>query len=360
MHGYQECLEKVYALQPLLDSSFQSAEHPQSLHQRKYASELQQALTAAGAIESKHRVRPRWTASCEEYQTAASERKLYHIGQLQRKIVAHLDWLRWAQLTISRTPRQHRGTSSQLHKQRRQARTRLQQAVKQLQDWHAVLDDHDSLHYDAASLNAEEMESTSWVIPWEHSSTLAGSIAEQKTETEQRIMRCNEELLIVVRESKDMVLYYDQLVASLRSAIDIRQPHAAGLGTMLNAAAVEVMQAYSPLDRDSIQQQYTQGQVHMLQEKLLRSEQLLHRAKELLSRLTHDDVPAPEMQAVAGATSGSDNTSSHQQSAQHIDLAETDVADFLDLLAAEAAMSEVSLAEADDLPEFLDTGNVSL
>ena len=343
MHEYQDSLEKINLLQPLIESSSLSGA-PVSLQQLKYSSELHQALASAASIERKHRINSRWSQDSDEYRTAALERRVFHINQLQNKIVADLDWLRWAQLVISRTSRQHRGTASQLHKQRRQARIRVKQAVAQLQDWHQVLGDTSMLGYDAASLNAEEMELASWVIPWGQPQRLASSLDEQKLEAQERMTRCDEEIQIIARESKDMVLYYEQFVTCLSFAV--QQRHSGQAGFQPDSPGCHVVQAHSPIDQASMKQQYTQGQLHLLSDKLRRSELLLQQAQHLSAELDAAISSNSEMRHLA-ARESDDVPLSPEMSAHHLDLSDIDVADFVDLEAAEDAMLIPELDDAE-------------
>ena len=100
----------------------------------------------------------------------------------------------------------------------------------------------------------------------------------QKAELQQRVMCCNEEVHIVARESKDMVLNYKQLFTSLQSALEER--------CLGNTCLLSGTQDHSPLDCD-FKQHYIEGRMHMLSGKLLQNEHLLSQASTLLDKLQH-------------------------------------------------------------------------
>ena len=145
-------------------------------------------------------------------------------------------------------------------------------------------------------LSLEDMEKASWVIPWQHTGALASSFHEQKAELQQRIMRCDEEMHIVVREREDMVLYYKQLVTSLQSALEERR---LGNTCLPSDPACHILQRHSPFDCANFKQHYIQlgGEMHMLSAKLLRNEHLLSQASKLSDKLQHALESKSELQA---------------------------------------------------------------
>ena len=152
-------------------------------------------LDSIDKLEQQHwqQIAVRWTTGSVEYQTAALQRKCLHVHTLQSKIAAELDWLHWSKLAVSRKPRQHRGTSSNILRTMRGANAGLRTAVNQLQDSHAVSGDIGHVPYDAQSLQPENVQQPEWQVPWLQYKTLT-AVGDHKLDLQQRLQRCNEEV----------------------------------------------------------------------------------------------------------------------------------------------------------------------
>lgn len=157
-------------------------------------------------------------------------------------------------------------------------------------------------------------------------------------------MRCDEEMHIVVREREDMVLYYKQLVTSLQSALEERR---LGNTCLPSDPACHILQRHSPFDCANFKQHYIQGEMHMLSAKLLRNEHLLSQASKLSDKLQH----ALESKSEAADAIEPDELLLHDQVTQELDQAGIDVANFGDLLAVEAVISDNA---ADDDVDSID------
>ena len=165
-HVYQEQLEKLYGLngEVLQSAGTNTActgnSQPGSLLGVQRNRDLQTALDSIDKLEQQHQrqIPVRWTPSSVEYQAAALQRKCFHVHMLQSKIAAELDWLRWAKLAVSRTPRQHRGTSSSILRTMRSVNAKVRTAVHKLQDWNAVSGDIGHVPYAPQSILLDNMQ----------------------------------------------------------------------------------------------------------------------------------------------------------------------------------------------------------
>ena len=373
VHAYQEQLEKLHALEALRCCEHSDAEilsRPQGLSALRYSKELSDAESAASAIEHKHAVAERWTVDSAHYHRTSVERKCYHVHRLQHKIVTDVDWLRWSTLAISRNPRQHRGTSTQMKKKARDARDRLHQTVQQLQEWHAVPGDIGQVGYDVASLSPDDMQQPDWKAPWNASGDFVSAQSQQVHHLQQLRQRCVEELQILGREADDMVEFYTKQQADLQAALQARcagNAHAA-----VTHCPAHIIPVLSAASKAILEQQFNSGQQFILAGKLLRCQQLLARAEALALSLTTASVdtmqlaPLPPFQrhmdvspllssegdasntflAQAGAPSygTADNDDDIDNDFAEFDLEDpsfTDVNDFADLFAAVSLDAEL-------------------
>lgn len=238
-------------------------------------------------------------------------------------------------MVISRTPRHHRGTTSQVQKQTRQARIRLKQAVAQLQEWHAVPGNIGTIAYDATTLDVKTMEQHNWQIPWSHSGSLAGSVEEQRTDLQQRIQRCDEELLIIARECNDMVTFYEHRISTMQAAWDKRQ--ADGLQVTAAAFPDYIRSQHSHDDQQQLHVEYVEGQKYMLAQMLDKNRLLLSQASALSKAVQHAAENGNDIAEIGVADGFHDM---QQVAAQPSDPADTDVGDFIDLPAAEDFMPD--------------------
>ncbi|DBA73616.1 TPA: hypothetical protein ACH3X1_011258 [Trebouxia sp. C0004] len=166
-----------------------------------------------------------WTEHCliHHHVLTSVERNCHHVHRLEYKIVTDVDWLRWSTLAISRNPRQHRGTSTQMKKKARDARDRLHQTVQQLQEWLAVPGDIGHVKYDVASLSSDDMQQPEWKAPWNASGDFVLAQSQPAHLLQQLRQQCAEEVQILsIREAHDMVEFYTKQQADLQAALHAR------------------------------------------------------------------------------------------------------------------------------------------
>ena len=362
-HAYQEQLELVYSLSSAdaaLPPTASTAEHicvdpsDSSLLAVQKRQDLKAALQKVVKLEQQHskQIPSRWAQDSAEFREAALQRKCFHIHQLQNKIVAELDCLHWSKLVVSRTPRQHRGTSSNILSRIRSANARLQETLQRLQEWHAVSGNIGTVPYDPSSLDVKDMTQAGWQAPWLHQTSQHDSL--RQADVEQRAQRCEEELSILAREAKDMVEYYQHMTSSVESAINKK------------LTCPEVEQAQSSAQEYAYSELYTQrmtaslvaGQVHELQQHLLRCQQLQVRAEAVSEGITAAErggpvppIPAFDKQQLSMHVTVTANVGidSADNPVGETDPADIPVADFDDFLVASIADEDAEFAAAEQL-----------
>ena len=159
---------------------------------QQHARDLSDVESAAATLELKHGIQQRWAVDSSDYQTAVVQRKCFHVHRLHRKVVADVDWLRWAHLTVSRNPRQYRGSSTQLRKKAQDGRDRLRQTIQQLQNWHLVPGNIGEVLYDPVALKIEDLQQPDWKAPKTVSGHFVSAQSRALQHVQQLKTRCDE------------------------------------------------------------------------------------------------------------------------------------------------------------------------
>ena len=277
------CLEKLFI--PTAPPAQDALLEADSLSEYQCRQELATAVAKPRGFEQKHNLTDRWSQDSDAYQQAMLERKAYWVDRMQRNIAADLDALHVSKLAADRTSRQHRSTSSSLKKQARATRIRLEKSVQQLQEWHVVSGDIGSVPYDPAVLSVADMDQQGWVVPWFTCSPNQSALHDQVVDLQQRIVRCQEEVHIVVRETEDAVAFYTQQLGTLTAAIEARE---AG-GLAIATTALQTLSNVVSTDDSETADQYNKGQLYILHCKEARCQRLLVSVTDLLAKLTAAD-----------------------------------------------------------------------
>jgi len=276
------CLEKLFILTALPPPAQDALFEADSLSEYQYRQELATAVAKARNFEQKHNLIDRWSRDSDAYQQAMLEHKAYWVDRLQRNIAVDLDALHVSKQQPEepddRTSRQHRSTSSSLKNEARATRIRLEKSVQQLQEWHAVSGDIGSVPYDPAVMSVADMEQQAWVVPWFACSPNQSALHDQVVDLQQRIVRCQEEVHIVVRETQDAVAFYTQQLGTLTAAIEARE--AGGLAT----PALQTLSNVVSTEDSETADQYNKGQLYILHCKEARCQRLLVSVTDLLAK----------------------------------------------------------------------------
>ncbi|DBA66246.1 TPA: hypothetical protein ACH3X2_002506 [Trebouxia sp. C0005] len=285
-HDYQMCLEKLFTLTALTPPAQDTLFEADSLSEYQNRQELATAIAKARSFEQKHKLIDKWSQDSDAYQQAMLERKAYWVDCLQRNIAADLDALHVPKLAADRTSRQHRSTSSSLMKQARAPRILLEKSVQQLQEWHIVSGDIGPVPHDSAALSVADMEQQGWVVPCFTCSLNQSALHDQVVDMQQRVVRCQEEVQIVVRETQDAAAFYTQQLGTLIAAVEASE---AG-GLVFATTALQTLGTVVSTDDSETAHQYNKGQPYILHCKEVRCQRLLVSVTDLLAKLTTADV----------------------------------------------------------------------
>lgn len=148
---------------------------------------------------------------------------------------------------------------------------RLEKSIQQLQEWHAVPGDIVHVPYDPTVLSVAVMEQQDWMVPWFTCSQSQSAMHCQIVDLQQRILPCSEEERIVIRQTEEAVACHSQQLETLKAAIEARE--AGSVATDSDSFLQEdasVGMDISTAEPHTVQQ-YSEGQLHVLRQRLLTS-----------------------------------------------------------------------------------------
>ncbi|EIE19524.1 hypothetical protein COCSUDRAFT_54531 [Coccomyxa subellipsoidea C-169] len=249
-HHYQGCLEELYALG---GSVTLAAEGQQSVSEQMRHEHRRVLEGKLAAWERRHRVQLRWVEADRLYQEIGGQRKRFMIQQLHASIAARFVDYYALQRQLETAAYRERTSLKRLRRQMEAIVSKVSDDILQLRRWHAAPGDYQGAQYDCQRLTAPGLLAAD-TLPWQRQSAQAGLLARKLAalaEQQERLKRCSEEMTIVRREARDMVVFYEHYAQQVQQAAgrgerrlpSARQvPHAAELGEAGVHAALEAFQ----------------------------------------------------------------------------------------------------------------------
>ncbi|DBA66275.1 TPA: hypothetical protein ACH3X2_002530 [Trebouxia sp. C0005] len=117
----------------------------------------------------------------------------------------------------------------------------------------------DSTEAPAAALSVADMEQQGWVVPCFTCSLNQSALHDQVVDLQQRVVRCQEEVQIVVRETQDAAAFYTQQLGTLTAAIEAMEAGGSNCTTALQTLSTVVR-----TDDFETAGQYNKGQLYIL------------------------------------------------------------------------------------------------